>query len=392
MRQRFQEETISKLHLQIIAIALLQTFIQLNFTGPGIEFNSQQLFFPGVDEKTVQLESIKLINIEGEQAYELMVDPLFFIISCLLFEKLMQVDSRLSLVNKTLLAPLEEIIEATGNICSASPDDPVKASLQWWRARALQVHLSLISEPASVLSSVSSLLLNPSVANALAPAIDDNLELKKHIQLVYFLECARSGIHSQTEHLAIPLLGKARQLSELNFVISGAKAKRTKFQTFHTSALIILAKSKKSTLFDNENDNPETFGLESDLLLEKPQFESLDDLELQDEPNSKRIKIDEISTINDEEGDEEKLLPIAMRQDDIPDELKALDPNEQPALNDLDSVQLLLRLTTLRQTTPSNNPLVEEELLALASRILYASSKSVNWSIFSRALWEKIDP
>ena len=387
--QRFQEETISKLHLQIIAIALLQTFIQLNFTGPGIEFNSQQLFFPGVDEKTVQLESIKLINIEGEQAYELMVDPLFFIISCLLFEKLMQVDSRLSLVNKTLLAPLEEIIEATGNICSASPDDPVKASLQWWRARALQVHLSLISEPASVLSSVSSLLLNPSVANALAPAIDDNLELKKHIQLVYFLECARSGIHSQTEHLAIPLLGKARKLSELNFVISGAKAKRTKFQTFHTSALIILAKSKKSTLFDNENDNPETFGLESDLLLEKPQFESLDDLELQDEPNSKRIKIDEISTINDEEGDEEKLLPIAMRQDDIPDELKALDPNEQPALNDLDSVQLLLRLTTLRQTTPSNNPLVEEELLALASRILYASSKSVNWSIFSRALWER---
>lgn len=386
---KFQEETISNLHLQLIAIALLQTFIQLNFTGPGIDFNSQQAFFPEVDEKVLQREAIKLINIEGQQAYDLMVDPLFFIISCLLFEKLMHVDCRLSLVNKSTLAPLEEIIEATGSVSNASPDDPVMASLQWWRARALQVHLSLISEPASVLSTVSSLLLNPSVANALAPARDDNLELRKHVQLVYFLECARSGIHSHTEHLSIPLLGKARKLSELNFVLSGAKAKRTKFQTFHTSALIILAKSKPTSLFDNVNDNPETFGLESDLLLEKPQFESLDDLELQDEPDSKRIKFDEIAVINSEENDEEKLLPIAMRQDDIPEELRVLDPNDQPALNDLDSIQLLLRLTTLRQTTPSNNPLVEEELLALARRILYTSSKSVNWSVFSRALWER---
>lgn len=386
---RFEEENISSLHLQILGIALLQTFIQLNFTGPGIEYNSRQIFFPDVDEKILQLEAIKLLSIEGQQAYDLILDPLFFIISCLFFEKLMGLDSKFSLVSKNTIVPLEEIIEATGNISNVSPDDSIRASLQWWRTRALQVHLSLLSEPASALSTVSLILLNPSVANALAPAIDNNLELTKHIQIIYFLECARNGIHGQTEHLSIPQLEKARKISELNFIITGAKAKRTKFQTFYASSLIILAKSNKSSLFDSENNNLETFSLDSDLLLEKPHFESLDDVEIQDEPDSKRIKIDNVAFDNEEDNSEERLLPIAMKQDDIPQELKELDPNDQPALNDLDNIQLLLRLTTLKQTTPAHNPLVEEELMALASRVLYTSSKSVNWSVFSRALWER---
>lgn len=69
-------------------------------------------------------------------------------------------------------------------------------------------------------------------------------------------------------------------------------------------------------------------------------------------------------------------------------DLRELDPNEQPALSDYDSVQLLLRLYVIRQTTPAQNPLVEEELSAIVSRILYQSGKKT-WTIFSRGLWER---
>ena len=71
-----------------------------------------------------------------------------------------------------------------------------------------------------------------------------------------------------------------------------------------------------------------------------------------------------------------------MKQEDIPADLKDLDPNNQPALNNLDNLQLLLRLTVLKQTSPASDPLVEEELSALVGRVLYASAGKVNWSIF----------
>lgn len=391
-QDHFENDELSRTHLQIIAISLLQTFAQINFTGPGIEYTSQSLFFPHVDEALLQRESVKLLNIEGQTAYDLMVDPLLLIISSILFERLSNIESKFSLINRDKDITIEKIIEETAKFTDTLRDDPIQASTQWWRSRALQVHLSVLSEPPSILSSVSSMLLNPSVINSLAPSSDNNADLQKHIQLIFFLESARNGIHAQTEHLAIPFLSKARKISDLSFVLSGAKAKRTKFQTFHTSALILLAKSKQSTLYDinSQANNLENFSLDSDLLLEKPQFESLDDLELQDdtESNYKKLKFDDLSGIEDNES-EEKLLPIAYKQENIPQELRSLDPNDQPALNDLDNIQLLLRLTTLKQTSPSGNPLVEEELSALVSRILYTKSNLVNWSVFGRALWER---
>lgn len=380
---------VSKLHLQLLAIAFLQTFIQLNYTGPSVSYSSKQVFFPEADEIVAQFETVKLLNLEGQQAYDLIQDPILLILASLVFEKLMGVESKYSLVNLDPAVSVEEVNDVTMKIVEDlnSPLDPINASLFWWRSRALQVHLSILSEPASLTSTLTSILLNSSVPNAICPASDNNAEIQKHIQLVYYLECARSGVHGQTEHLSVPLLGKARKLSDLNFIMSGAKAKRTKFQKFHTSALIVLAKSKPSSLYTEDGgENPENLTLDSDLLLEKPQFESLDDLQMEEEPNSKRIKFDEFAPQDD---DGEKLLPIAFRQDDIPQDLKELDPNNQPVLNDLDNVQLLLRLTTLKQTSPSSDALVEEQLMALVSRVLYTSSTKLNWTIFSRALWER---
>lgn len=381
---KYQDAEVASFHLHVIAIALLQTFIQVNFTGPAIDYNARDDFFAGVDETMLQNECVQLLNISGQQAYELMVGPLYFILSECIFENLVHPGSKLSILDEDL--QVDAIMQQydDNNHKPLTIDEPVKASIQWWMSRALQVHLSVLFEPASVLSSVSSLLLNPSVANSLAPAVDANLEIQRNVQLVYYLECARTGIHNQTEHLSIPLLGKAKQLSRFSFILSGAKAKRTKFQKYHNSALLVLAQSEEDKLFKTsqlqDSEDPESFELNSDLLLEKPIFESLEDLEIDDETDElgkKRIKLDFKPDNNDEQADNnEKLLPIAFRTEDIPTDLRTLDPNNQPGLSDLDNLQLLLRLTTLKQTSPSGNALVEEELQAIVSRILYANSKT----------------
>lgn len=378
-------QDLAPVHLQLVAIALLQVYIQNNFTGPCTDYSSHQMFFDGSDPVAVQLLAVRVLNIDGQQAYELMQDPVFLVVACVLFEHLSGVSAANTMVEMPLTSSIDDIAAEASVAVQAAENDAVLASLLWWRARALQVHHSVLPEGSSALSSVTFVLLAPSVANSLAPAADTSALLQKHVQLAFFVESARNSLHAQTEHLAAPFLARARELSGLSFVLTGAKAKRTKFQKFHTSNLIVLAESTGPSLLDDtQNEAPEAFVLDSDLLLEKPHFEALDDLEMPDEPSSKRIRFDS----GEDQDEPEKLLPIAARQEDIPAALKALDPNEQPLLSDTDTLQLLLRLATLRQTLPAGNVLVEEELMALATRLIY-TSKSANWLLFGRALWER---
>lgn len=383
---RFILQSSSPLDAQLLAIALLQLSIQTNFTGPEPGFNAVGSWLSRCEEEKIQADCLNLLSIEGKNAYDLMNQPLLLVMSLVLFEKLQKV--QFSLVEGST-ASIEDItadtIQTRDSLNVLS--DPVSASLLWWRARALQVHLSVLSEPSDILSSVSSALLSQELVNSLAPAGETDLDLQKHIQLVYLLENARNGLHAQTEHLSEQFLSKAAKVSQLQFVLSGAKAKRTKFQNFHTASLILLAKSKESLIFDNTgSESHANFKLDSDLLLEKPQYESLENYSTE-EHESKKIRLDDLSHLVDEE--QERLFPIAMTNQDIPQELLDLDPNSQPTLTDLDNIQLLLRFTTLKQTSPANNNLVEEELAAVVNRIVYSATKNINWSVFGRALWER---
>ncbi|KAG7193923.1 uncharacterized protein KQ657_005122 [Scheffersomyces spartinae] len=376
----------------MVQVALLQLFIQGNFTGPSLQESTGSdlgggIFGGTVGQEMIHSESLKLLSIEGQQPYDLMVDPLLLVVSLLMSESFLGLSPEYSLVGKDMNILVEQTIARVSSLDTSST--ALRASVTWFWVRALQVHLVVVTEPPSVLTSVSSQLLTPALVNAIAT---NEPELQRNLQLIYFLEKARIHIHGLTEHLATSFLIEAKRISELQLVLSGAKAKRTKFQKFHTSALIILAKSKESSLYQtgagNGDENPENFELNSDLLLERPQFESLDDLEISDERNPKRVKFSDVSSFRTDEV-EEPLLPIAIKTDDIPSGLRQLDPNDQPPLNDLDNVQLLLRLTTIKQTTPASDPLIAEELMALVSRVLSVSGSKVNWTIFSRALWER---
>lgn len=362
----------------MLAIAFLQTFIQNNYTGPTVPLSSHDVIFGSqYDKDTMHNLSIDLLGILGQSAYELCDDPSYLIIALVLLEQLTNQPSLFSHSEGNMNLP--EI--------SAHDTPSVTACAHWWRARALLTHVSLISEPVGLqpviaCSILDSINLVYAICRGLPEAFKADYE--KKLGVIFYLENIKCSLGSNTEHLCLPSLTKIKKLMNFSFVLTGARAKRTKFQQKGHAGLIILAQSSINLPDDEEagQNSPESFALNSDLLLERPQFDSIGNEPL-DEQIIKKQKHDEHSGY-----EEDKILPVALRQEDIPIQLKDIDPNDQPQLNNYDNIQLLLRLTTIRQSSPAQNPLVEEELSALVSRVLYQKG-SKNWTIFSRALWER---
>lgn len=383
-------ETVGSLQMQLVAISTLQYFVQSNFCGPNRPLTADQLGFNLGSIETLHSECIELLNLEGQNAYDYVVEPFFLVFSLSLFERLS--NSYHLLLNRPVLT--EEVLsEGTKFVENLQKADaraqPELASIAWWRARALQVHLSILSEPVDVLASLSSVFLQQIVLECLIPnECKASASLRQNLRIAYALENARNAIHAQTEHLAEPFLKDGVVLSQFQFVLTGAKAKRTKFQNYSTSSLILLAKSNlKNFCPENDADStPQTYELNSDLLLEKPQYEGLEFEERADN-DAKKIRLD--NDLSHLMPKKEPLLPITMHYQDIPTTLRELDPNDQPALMNFDAIQLLLRLVIIKQTAPSGNAMIDEELLVVVSRIIYSSVGNYNWAVFSRALWER---
>lgn len=370
--------SLGPVHLQVVAITCLQLFVQANFTGPEVThaFKTTVMGTETFDNGP----AIQWLTIEGQPAYDLMEEPGYLVLALRILEKLTQTPANWH------TQPLEEFTDAVAKFV-ASPN-PTQASLQWWRARALQVHNAVIGEPADILGTVSQILLNPTVANTLAPAGETDEAVQRAVQLLFFLEAARAHVQGTTEHLAIPQLARAKELSQLELVLTGAKAKRTKFQTYLALSLVVLAKSHGTSLYESDApvEAPVNLDLESDLLLERPHYELLQDLEFDDDgPASKRLRFD---TSEDSDVPAERLFPIALKPELIPAGLRDLDPNNPQRLHDLDSIQILLRMITLGKTLPLGDALVEEEMMAAILRVIFVDG-GVNPTVLGRALWQR---
>ncbi|SCU93253.1 LADA_0G02102g1_1 [Lachancea dasiensis] len=361
------------------AVALLQSFIQSNFTGPAPACSAYELLHCTEEQRPIIHEQcIALLSVLGQPAYELCDDAIFLVLSLVILEI---ISGQSSLLDKQLDdIPVMEISE--------TETSALVACAHWWRARALLVQLSLLPEVSGPHPIVASSIFNSiGLVLAITKELPDHLksDMENQLGISFYLENIKCSLATNTEHLCLPSLIKVQKLTGLQFVLTGAKAKRTKYQQEARSGLIILANSSPMALGlseDSPSAEPESFALESDHLLDRPVFQSIGDEPL-DQQIVKRQKFDPPSGLDDE-----KLLPVALRQEDIPLELRQLDPNQQPALADCDNIQLLLRLQVIRQTTPAKNPIVEQELHAIVGRVLYQAGLK-NWTIFSRALWER---
>lgn len=360
----------------LLAIALLQTFIQNNYTGPC--FLSELKEIKGAKQSIL----INLLSSGGQPAYELMESPLLFILSLILFE---QITLQPSSFGNT--ADDEDI---NPPVISPTETPSLLAIAHWWRARALVTHLSLLSEPsgyqpATIASIFGSIDLVHAITKDMPPKFSEIT--KKNLYTIFYLENIKSSLAINTEHLCLPTLAKVKKLTNFEFVLTGARAVRTKFQQESHSGLIILAESSFQSLEDEQGEPedalPENFTLDSDFLLEKTHFEYIGNEPL-DEQLVKNRKLEGNNSA--EEGN--KVLPVALHQENIPSHLQTLNPNEQPRLSNYDNIQLLLRLYVLKQISPAKNPMVEEELSAIIYRIIHQDGPK-NYGIFSRALWER---
>ncbi|AAS51743.2 ADL177Cp [Eremothecium gossypii ATCC 10895] len=363
----------------LVAVALLQTFIQNNYTGPVVPLDFERDVLR-CGEKGADLKRwlVTLLSVQGQIAYELCTNPAYLVLALLFLEELTGAQS-------LFLQSAEDI--AVPSI-SADGTAPLEAVAHWWRFRALLVQISLIAEPVGPQPLIASSLLDSiELVHAVVRGlpVDTPETLKRQLYVIYYLENVKCALSINTEHLCLPVLQKVQKLTDFQFVLTGARAKRTKFQQKAHAGLIILARSSSASLNEQEGDAasaPGALALNSDLLFEKPHFESIGNEPLE-EQLIKKQKLDGTAGL-----DETRLLPVALRQEDIPIELREVDPNNQPRLSDYDNIQLLLRLYAIRQTSPARDPIVDEELASIIGRVVYQDGQK-NWSVFARALWER---
>lgn len=296
------------------AAALIQSFVQINFTGPQIE---------GLDPTTGSNYTLKDLSASNEPANVLTKAP------HLLVEAL------------AILRTLSE-----------KEESDITGYAQWWLTRAMIIQQSLLFADAGE--------IHDSLFD-LFPKFHRLVESNSELATRYYMEHARAELLYDYDAKAEHNLKLGQSASGLLLSLTGFMAKRTKYQTTEHPVLVLLAKSRKEITQQDEEQLPEALPLNSDLFLEKPLYSSIEGENDPDSPFYRAIDAG----------------------------LQDVDPNAQPALRDIDSALLMLREQYTKQKQATDAPFVKEELSAYVQRLIHAPSCSVNWLIFSRALWER---
>lgn len=305
-----------------LAVACLQAFIQANWTGPDLIVTAAEVI--ALPEEISSIGSGDLLHQKavaelayaGEPAYHLAQVPLFLRLSKLLLE-----------------VPYTQ--------CH---------STSWWKLRIWLVHQQVLDEPAAVppdvLTSVEPLLQG----FASDPDLAGRLLLEQGL-LEHYLE---------NDKAAAQYFVRAARATQLEYELTGALGKRTKFQQNDITQLVLLAESRSrnddkgvtsGTALSATADAsrhlviPETLALNDDTLLEQTEFTSSS----ASAPGSR---------------------------------LSHLDPSSQPPLHPLDQCILLALCLNVRNTSPSHG-LTAEQMSPYVARVI---SHPRNWTVHTMAL------
>ncbi|KAJ7669221.1 hypothetical protein DFH06DRAFT_1468853 [Mycena polygramma] len=297
----------------IVAVACLHSFIQINWTGPELDFtilDILQITSSETTEDDLNRRAVAELAYGGEPAYHL---------------------TRYAM----LLRLAQLLLDAPSQHCQSVP---------WWKLRVALVHQQILDEPAPPPSTIISALepLTPVYAND--PELSGRLELEKGLL---------QHILSQ-DKLAADYFIEAARATGMEYELTGALGKRTKFQQNELSQLILLAESQLKTEERSNNSAvepppasgqvPETIQLNDDTLLEQTTFTSSS--------------------------------PSAHSR------LSHLDPAAQPALHPLDQSILLAMCLNVKNTSPVHG-LTAEQMTPYVARVI---THPLNWSVHTMAL------
>lgn len=334
----------------IIAIACLHAFVQINWTGPDLEITPADLL-PWLTDTAKSTSSpsniesstsksalndalhsatIPLLAKDGEPAYHLARAPTFLLFALRVLESL----------DEDVKAGKEGAIQ----------------SAPWWLLRAELVHQSLLDEAVPLpLGLCERLLTYPERCPTLfeaegTPLIPSDQVASLHLELGLAYHLVGS------DRLASSEFKQASETSGLEWVLTGAMGKRTKFQLKDMSQLVLLAKSReresdkeKEQEQENQRGLPETLKLNDDTLLEETEFTE---------------------------------QPDSFLQSKLTTGLASLDPSNQPPLHPLDQSLLLSFCLSQHNTSPEHG-LTASEMAPFLTRVI---SHPRNWSVHTTAL------
>ncbi|KAG2138089.1 uncharacterized protein EDB93DRAFT_1242163 [Suillus bovinus] len=312
------DEAEKELIQVILAVASLHAFIQANWTGPDLNINPSEVIVDVmnptlISNAVLDMKAVTELAYGGEPAYHLAQHATFLRLAQLIFA-----------------LPYHHCI----SVC-------------WWRLRTTIIHEQLLDEavpfPMDAHDSLGSLL------QTLTGDTGD-CDLAGRLQL----EQGRLEHIFCHDKAASDLFVQAARATGLQYELTGALGRRTKFQQNDLSQLVLLAESRKrdnspadavpDDLAD-QSRTPVTLGLNDDTLLEQTIFTS-------SAPSSTTSR------------------------------LSHLDPVSQPPLHPLDQCILLSLCLNVRNTSPSHG-LTSEQMSPYVARVI---SHPKNWSVHTMAL------
>ncbi|KAF9210655.1 hypothetical protein BGZ59_009145 [Podila verticillata] len=325
--------TSAALDVLSVGIASLYAFVQAGWTGPEIGFEPVDILPSLLKAKAAELDTQALdqLSVGGETVYHLSPQILFLYMA------------RIILVD---------------NIEQLKKDPIVAKSAPWWALRVLFLQQRTLEGPAGLLLEQMLTLANEieTILNAEVELENGALEAidKKDILTRFWIE---KGLvqHWYTEDTkAYEAFQKAQSTSGFRFKVTGALGKRTKFQQFDTSQLVVVAESSRemassrpSAYESQVGSGPKNLEHNDDTVLEKIQFAELT------EEDRARL------------GDLE------------------LDPSKEiQELHPIDHALLLAFCLNIKNTNPAHG-LTVEQMFPFVTRVLETPN---NWTVYTMAL------
>ncbi|KAJ7367677.1 hypothetical protein DFH08DRAFT_829106 [Mycena albidolilacea] len=292
----------------ILAVACLHSFVQINWTGPELDFEVRDVLQSTAAEDDLNRRAVSELAYGGEPAYHL---------------------TRYAM----LLRVAQLLLDVPSQHCQ---------SLPWWKLRATLVHQEVLDEPAPPPPAILSDMEPLTPIYASNPELAGRLELEQGL-LQHFIS---------QDKLAAEYFVKAARATGMEYELTGALGKRTKFQINELSQLVLLAESQlkieeqPTTVEPSPTGDqvPETLALNDDTLLEQTAFTS--------------------------------------SSSSAHSRLAHLDPSAQPALHPLDQSILLAMCLNVKNTSPVHG-LTAEQMTPYVARVI---SHPLNWSIHTMAL------
>lgn len=315
-----------ELILLVLATACLHGFLQINWTGPDLDLNPLDLLTlpdtlsSSITAESLQHRSISELAYGGEPAYHLARLPI-------------------------LLCLAKVLTSLPYRHCH---------SASWWRLRTWLVHQQILDEPVAtpsdVFTSVEALLKGLSAHHDLAGRLVLEQGLLDH--------------YVAHDKAATECFIRAARETKLEYELTGALGKRTKFQQTDVTQLILLAESRTR----EEEEGEETQAGDEDT--QSPNAAD----------NSQDISVPQTLALNDDTLLEQTQFTSSSAG--TSSKLSHLDPSSQPPLHPLDQCILLSLCLNIKNTSPTHG-LTAEQMKPYVARVI---SHPRNWSVHTMAL------